>query len=162
MRQTVSIVLFSLSPSVYRFLTSTYHSFGWTLDCFLLPAPGGGVLVTYNVSEGLHLLGHPSNPPPYDEIVQVPPTQGPPPPYSSLDNLHMISAEPPPPPLGLGTRQLILTFLNENATQTQREAQGDWEEPETRVPLLDEPNAGTCGPTPLTPPPPAVSSMEEI
>jgi hypothetical protein len=52
-------------------------------------------------------MGRPLNPPPYSELVRIPPREGPPPPYCSVENLALEqqpstlpsgdSSEPPPP-----------------------------------------------------------------
>ncbi|KAK9506503.1 hypothetical protein O3M35_008429 [Rhynocoris fuscipes] len=44
----------------------------------------GGLLVTYNINNGVHIVGKPIEPPPYTEVAPNPPlNQGPPPPYLS-------------------------------------------------------------------------------
>ncbi|XP_012288690.1 uncharacterized protein LOC105704218 isoform X2 [Orussus abietinus] len=47
----------------------------------------GGVNVMYNINSGVQFVGQPVEPPPYSEVVFVPPREGPPPPYMSYDNL---------------------------------------------------------------------------
>lgn len=47
----------------------------------------GGLLVTYNINNGVQFVGRPIDPPPYCEIIDAPPREGPPPPYVSRENL---------------------------------------------------------------------------
>lgn len=46
-----------------------------------------GLLVTYNINNGVQFVGRPVDPPPYSEVVSTPPREGPPPPYVSHENL---------------------------------------------------------------------------
>ena len=46
-----------------------------------------GLLVTYNINNGVQFVGRPIDPPPYCEIVASPPREGPPPPYASHESL---------------------------------------------------------------------------
>lgn len=46
-----------------------------------------GLLVTYNINNGVQFVGHPIDPPPYCEVIASPPREGPPPPYASREDL---------------------------------------------------------------------------
>ncbi|KAK7865204.1 hypothetical protein R5R35_003921 [Gryllus longicercus] len=65
----------------------------YDLDVFLghsaeLSQPShSGLLVTYNINNGVQFVGQPVDPPPYSEILTSPPREGPPPPYTSRENL---------------------------------------------------------------------------
>jgi hypothetical protein len=50
-----------------------------------------GLLVTYNINNGVQFMGRPVNPPPYSEQPSIPPREGPPPPYCSVENLTTTS-----------------------------------------------------------------------
>ena len=52
-----------------------------------------GLLVTYNINNGVQFVGRPIDPPPYCEIVASPPREGPPPPYASHENLSRTTPE---------------------------------------------------------------------
>ncbi|PSN35081.1 hypothetical protein C0J52_17294 [Blattella germanica] len=52
-----------------------------------------GLLVTYNINNGVQFVGRPIDPPPYCEIVASPPREGPPPPYASRESLSQINPE---------------------------------------------------------------------
>lgn len=56
-----------------------------------------GFLVTYNINNGVQFVGRPVDPPPYCEIMDTPPREGPPPPYVSRENVCQ-SNEPDTPP----------------------------------------------------------------
>jgi hypothetical protein len=56
-------------------------------------SPYTGFLVTYNINNGVQFMGRPTDPPPYCEIVASPPREGPPPPYTSHENLPCASPE---------------------------------------------------------------------
>jgi hypothetical protein len=56
-------------------------------------SPHTGLLVTYNINNGVQFMGRPMDPPPYCEIVASPPKEGPPPPYTSHENLPCASPE---------------------------------------------------------------------
>jgi hypothetical protein len=56
-------------------------------------SPHTGLLVTYNINNGVQFVGRPLDPPPYCEIVAYPPREGPPPPYASHENLPCVSPE---------------------------------------------------------------------
>lgn len=49
-----------------------------------------GLLVTYNINNGVQFVGRPVDPPPYSEVVSTPPREGPPPPYVSHENLSRL------------------------------------------------------------------------
>jgi len=54
-----------------------------------------GLLVTYNINNGVQFVGRPTdNPPPYSEesTITIPPAEGPPPPYCSVENLAISSS----------------------------------------------------------------------
>lgn len=51
------------------------------------PDTHGGLLVTYNINNGVQFVGRPIDPPPYCEIIDTPPREGPPPPYVSRENI---------------------------------------------------------------------------
>ncbi|CAG7837733.1 unnamed protein product [Allacma fusca] len=53
-----------------------------------------GLLVTYNINNGVQYVGRPVNPPPYSEVVRAPPREGPPPPYASEENIATVSTVP--------------------------------------------------------------------
>ncbi|CAG7832160.1 unnamed protein product [Allacma fusca] len=53
-----------------------------------------GLLVTYNINNGVQFVGRPVNPPPYSEVIRAPPREGPPPPYASDENIASASAVP--------------------------------------------------------------------
>lgn len=46
-----------------------------------------GFLVTYNINNGVQFVGRPIDPPPYCEFNDMPPREGPPPPYVSRENI---------------------------------------------------------------------------
>lgn len=46
-----------------------------------------GFLVTYNINNGIQFVGRPIDPPPYCEVIDTPPREGPPPPYVSRENV---------------------------------------------------------------------------
>jgi len=50
-----------------------------------------GLLVTYNINNGVQFVGRPQDPPPYSEIIGSPPIDGPPPPYTSVEDVRDIS-----------------------------------------------------------------------
>lgn len=52
-----------------------------------LNPPSTSLLVTYNINNGVQLVGRFTDPPPYSEVADPPPVYGPPPPYVSSDNL---------------------------------------------------------------------------
>ncbi|KAJ9595718.1 hypothetical protein L9F63_013081, partial [Diploptera punctata] len=52
-----------------------------------------GLLVTYNINNGVQFVGRPIDPPPYCEIVASPPREGPPPPYASHESLSRTTPE---------------------------------------------------------------------
>ncbi|XP_024936785.1 uncharacterized protein LOC107263673 isoform X4 [Cephus cinctus] len=64
----------------------------------------GGVSFMYNINGEVQFVGRPVEPPPYSEVVAVPPREGPPPPYVSCENL----LEPP-------AIQRTSSFPNSNA-----------------------------------------------
>lgn len=47
-----------------------------------------GLLVTYNINNGVQFVGRPVDPPPYCEVIDSPPREGPPPPYVSRENVN--------------------------------------------------------------------------
>ncbi|XP_069691221.1 uncharacterized protein [Periplaneta americana] len=55
--------------------------------------PHSGLMVTYNINNGVQFVGRPIDPPPYCEIVASPPREGPPPPYASHENLPRSNLE---------------------------------------------------------------------
>ncbi|XP_067012789.2 uncharacterized protein [Anabrus simplex] len=62
----------------------------YDLDVFLNRpdmSPHSGLLVTYNINNGVQFVGRPVDPPPYCEVVAAPPREGPPPPYASHESL---------------------------------------------------------------------------
>lgn len=62
----------------------------YDIDMFLdrhQDSHAAGLLVTYNINNGVQFVGRPVDPPPYCEIVDTPPREGPPPPYVSRENL---------------------------------------------------------------------------
>lgn len=48
-----------------------------------------GLLVTYNINNGVQFVGRPIDPPPYCEVIDTPPREGPPPPYVSRENVNV-------------------------------------------------------------------------
>ncbi|PNF29618.1 hypothetical protein B7P43_G16738 [Cryptotermes secundus] len=56
-------------------------------------SPHSGLLVTYNINNGVQFVGRPIDPPPYCEIVASPPREGPPPPYASHETLPHANPE---------------------------------------------------------------------
>jgi hypothetical protein len=56
-------------------------------------SPHSGLLVTYNINNGVQFVGRPIDPPPYCEIVASPPREGPPPPYASHEILPRANPE---------------------------------------------------------------------
>ncbi|XP_046682758.1 uncharacterized protein LOC124369084 isoform X1 [Homalodisca vitripennis] len=51
-------------------------------------------LVTYNINNGVQIVGHAIDPPPYcEQVISVPPREGPPPPYSSHERLDQPETE---------------------------------------------------------------------
>lgn len=50
-----------------------------------------GLLVTYNINNGVQFVGRPIDPPPYCEVIDTPPREGPPPPYVSRENINISS-----------------------------------------------------------------------
>lgn len=55
--------------------------------------PSTNLLVTYNINNGIQLVGRIVEPPPYSEVVLEPSVDGPPPPYTSTDNLQQLSRD---------------------------------------------------------------------
>lgn len=64
----------------------------YDIDMFLdrqTDATTAGLLVTYNINNGVQFVGRPIDPPPYCEVIDTPPREGPPPPYVSRENLNI-------------------------------------------------------------------------
>ncbi|XP_039297332.1 low-density lipoprotein receptor class A domain-containing protein 3-like [Nilaparvata lugens] len=59
----------------------------YDLDLYLNRSSGLNCLVTYNINNGVQFVGHPVEPPPYSEVISLPPREGPPPPYVSRENV---------------------------------------------------------------------------
>lgn len=82
-------------PNNRRSYTTTAYHRAFTqeigvydLDISSVNRPEGpGLLVTYNINNGVQIVGSPVEPPPYSEIASLPPREGPPPPYT-LSNLY--------------------------------------------------------------------------
>ncbi|GAB6032654.1 hypothetical protein CHUAL_011532 [Chamberlinius hualienensis] len=64
-----------------------YWSRRMNMDGPGLSPPSTSLLVTYNINNGVQLVGRFTDPPPYSEVADPPPIYGPPPPYASSDNL---------------------------------------------------------------------------
>lgn len=70
------------------FATTSYHraftqEIGlYDLDISVNRPEGVGLLVTYNINNGVQIVGSPVDPPPYSEVASLPPREGPPPPYT--------------------------------------------------------------------------------
>lgn len=92
------------------FATTAYHraftqEIGvYDLDISLNRPDGLGLLVTYNINNGVQIVGSPIDPPPYSEVASLPPREGPPPPYtisqpcdgnSELSRLRGVIESPP-------------------------------------------------------------------
>lgn len=75
----------SRSANIHH-LQSEQHIPLYDLDVYLNRSPG--LLVTYNINNGVQFVGHPIDPPPYCEVVASPPREGPPPPYASREDLE--------------------------------------------------------------------------
>lgn len=71
--------------------------------------PSSGLLVTYNINNGVQFVGKPIDPPPYSEIVSLPPREGPPPPYTSREN---IAHELPGPEIEEGPTDALLGYVH--------------------------------------------------
>uniref|UniRef100_A0A1B6M648 Uncharacterized protein n=1 Tax=Graphocephala atropunctata TaxID=36148 RepID=A0A1B6M648_9HEMI len=52
-----------------------------------------GFLVTYNINNGVQIVGQAIDPPPYCEVISLPPREGPPPPYTSHETLDQSETE---------------------------------------------------------------------
>ncbi|CAH1406441.1 unnamed protein product [Nezara viridula] len=81
-------------PNNRRSYTTTAYHRAFTqeigvydLDISVNRPEGPGLLVTYNINNGVQIVGSPVEPPPYSEIASLPPREGPPPPYT-LSNLY--------------------------------------------------------------------------
>ena len=62
---------------------------GLVLNSFGVNDPSANtLLVTYNINNGVQLMGRPIEPPPYEEVAIQGPRDEPPPPYVSRENLH--------------------------------------------------------------------------
>jgi len=62
---------------------------GLVLNSFGVNDPSANtLLVTYNINNGVQLMGQPIEPPPYEEVAVQRPRDEPPPPYVSRENLH--------------------------------------------------------------------------
>jgi hypothetical protein len=106
-----------------------------------------GLLVTYNINNGVQFVGRPVNPPPYSEILRVPPREGPPPPYASNENIANM------PSSSTGGFQSEGSELSHNSPNTDFvsasrarghlvDSESDSEELSTLQPLLSDNNNG--------------------
>ncbi|XP_075219175.1 uncharacterized protein LOC142323442 isoform X2 [Lycorma delicatula] len=78
---------FSCVPTSLRNrLQPEEHIALYDLDLYLNRSPG--LLLTYNINNGVQFVGRPVDPPPYCEVVASPPREGPPPPYVSREDLE--------------------------------------------------------------------------
>ncbi|XP_054279601.1 low-density lipoprotein receptor class A domain-containing protein 3-like isoform X2 [Macrosteles quadrilineatus] len=74
-----------LSQNTPMYDLDVYLNRGCVVDRDLAPP---GFLVTYNINNGVQIVGHTIDPPPYCEVICSPPKEGPPPPYSSRETLN--------------------------------------------------------------------------
>ena len=103
-------------------------------------SPTSGLLVTYNINNGVQFMGNrPLHPPPYSEIMRVPPREGPPPPYDSRENISMAAAPVTiSPPVNTSSQER--NAINLRRTEYSQSDRSDG--PATLEPLLNDNNNG--------------------
>lgn len=86
-----------------------------------------GLLVTYNINNGVQFVGRPVDPPPYCEIMDRPPREGPPPPYVSRENITApeITAEAAQPHADTQTAAAKKNKITPTALNLKRESRSD-------------------------------------